>query len=124
MSNVPGTILGVSRLCVGALSLAVPGTSARVFGIEANRTNSWVTRLFGSRELILAGALLAAKEPDVRTIALVGAAVDGLDVLSSAVELGRGRLSTWSSIIGGGGAVLFVALGLLAARAQSETVPT
>jgi hypothetical protein len=118
MSSVPGTILGVSRLCVGALSLAAPGTSARVFGVDRTRSNDWITRLFGSRELILAGALLAAKEPDVRTIALVGAAIDGLDVLSSAVELGRGRLSTWSSVIGGGGAVLFVALGLLAARDQ------
>jgi hypothetical protein len=50
----------------------------------------------------------------------VGAAIGGLDVLSSAVELGRGRLSPYTSIIGGGGEAAFLALGLLAARAHSR----
>lgn len=118
MNLTPRTVLGVTRVGVGAVSLLAPRAAARVFGVDPERSNDWVTRLFGSRELALAATLLAAKGGQVRTVALLGAAIDGLDVLSSGVERGRGRLSTYSTITGGGGAVLFAALGVLAAREE------
>ena len=111
----PRTVLA-ARLGVGAIALLAPGAAARVFGIDPVRYDAFVARLFGSREVALDVALLAADGAQVRQAALIGAAVDGVDVVSAAVEVRRGNLSTYGAIVGGGGAALFAALGLLAAR--------
>jgi hypothetical protein len=115
-SATPRTVLGTSRLAVGVATLLAPSAAMRAFGVDPARSDPWVTRLFGSRELVLAGLLLGARGTDVRPVALVGAAIDGIDVLSSAAEAGRGTMSTRAVVTGGGGAVLFAVLGLLAAR--------
>lgn len=116
MSSLARPVLGVTRLAVGALSLAAPDTSARAFGLDPTRSSSFVGRLFGSRELALAVLLLAAEGEDVARVATVGAVVDGLDLLSGTAELARGRLSTRAAVVGVGGAAVFTALGLLVAR--------
>ncbi len=116
MSRSARTALGASRLSVGALSLVAPERAARVFGVDPRRSSPWLTRLFASREIVLAGALLRADASSVRTVALLGAGIDALDVASSAVEAGSGRIGGWTRLSGGGGAVLFCVLGLLAAR--------
>lgn len=120
MNITPRSFLGAARIGVGALSLMSPKVAARAFGIDPGRSNAWVTRLFGSRELVLAGSLLAAKGPQVRTVAMLGAAIDGLDVISSAAE-SRGNLTRYTIISGGGGAVLFLTLGLLAAQEDQSS---
>ena len=121
MNITPRSFLGAARIGVGALSLMSPAVAARAFGIDPGRSDAWVTRLFGSRELVLAGSLLAAKGPQVRTVALLGAAIDGLDVISSAAEMSRGNLTRYTGISGGGGAVLFLTLGLLAAQEDQSS---
>jgi hypothetical protein len=115
-SASPRTFLGVSRLAVGAATLLAPSAAVRAFGVDPARSDPWLTRLFGARELVLAGLLLGARGTDVRSVALVGAAIDGVDVLSSAAETARGTMSARAIVTGGGGAVLFAVLGLLAAR--------
>ncbi|MGI8579549.1 MAG: hypothetical protein ACR2K9_03220 [Solirubrobacteraceae bacterium] len=110
-------LLGGLRMAVGVQALLAPRLSARTFGIDPASSNAWITRLFGSRELLLAASLLGARnEDELRAVAMLGAAVDAPDVLSSAVERRGGGLSGYTTISGGGGAALFVALGLDAAR--------
>lgn len=108
--------LGVMRAGVGVLSLVAPSSAARTFGVDPERSNPWLMRLFASREIVLAALLLGAKGPQVRAVALAGAAIDGIDVASSGVEMSRGRLGSWTVVSGALGAVLFTVLGLLAAR--------
>lgn len=76
---------------------------------------------FGSRELVLAATLLAAPPEQVARVAALGAGIDGLDVVSSAVELARGRISTYTFVSGGCGAMVFTVLGLVAMRAAEPS---
>lgn len=110
--------LGTTRLAVGVSALLAPRTAVRVFGMDPDRSNGFIGRLFGSRELALALLLLRSRGDDVRTVATVGAAIDAVDVVSSLVEARGGRLSTYALVAGGGGAALFMALGLQAVREQ------
>ena len=115
------TFLGASRLAVGVGSLSAPDHAARAFGIDPRRADGFVTRLFGSRELLLATLLLAARdERQVEAVAGVGVAIDSLDALSALVELRAGRMSAWTAVSGGAGAVLFAALGALALRGARD----
>ena len=107
-------VLGVTRALVGLGSWLAPDTSARLFGLDP--ANRWVGRLFGSRELALAGALLAAPPEAVAPVAAMGVAVDALDVVSGLDERRRGQLSTQALILGPVGAMLFIALGIVAGR--------
>ena len=113
--SVSRAALGSLRIGVGATSLIAPGFAARLFGLDPT-TSPWVTRLFGSRELALAAALLGAPDADVPAIAGIGAAIDSADCASSIVEFARGKLSVYTLISGGGGAALFAVLGLNARR--------
>ena len=112
-------VLGGLRLGVGVVSLTSPRLAARVFGVNPKVSSDWITRLFGSRELALAAGLLAAEREQVSALARVGAAIDTVDALSSMLEFARGRISVYSLISGGGGAVLFAVLGFDAARRAS-----
>ena len=91
----------------------------RVFGIDPERSDRFVGRLFGARELALAGALLAAPASAVAPVAALGAAVDAVDSVAGFDERRRGNLSTRATILGPVGALLFVALGVLVAREAS-----
>jgi hypothetical protein len=105
-------------MAVGVQALATPRLSATTFGVDSERASPWVTRLFASRELVLAHYLLSARPYQMRHAATIGAAVDGLDVVSSALELRAGRISRYTFVSGGIGAAFFVVLGLLA-RAEA-----
>lgn len=111
-------LLGGLRLAVGLVSLSSPRLAARAFGIDAEASD-WITRLFGSRELALAAALLAAPDDQVPAVARIGAVIDAADVASSITEFARGRMSVYSLVSGGGGAALFALLGADAARRAS-----
>ena len=111
--------LGVMRSIVGGVSLTAPYAAARLFGVPSDQSAAWITRLFGSRELVLAAALLAAPPEQVASVAALGAGIDGLDVVSSAVELARGRISTYTFVSGGCGAIVFTVLGLATMRAAA-----
>jgi hypothetical protein len=88
----------------------------RAFGIDPERSDRFVGRLFASRELALASALLAAPPQLVRPVALTGAAIDAADAVAGFDERRRGGLSDWALISGACGAVLFAVMGLVVAR--------
>ena len=117
--NSTRTFLGVSRALIGIGSWVAPDQTARLFGIDPERSDRFIARLFGARELALAGALLAAPASAVAPVAAVGVAVDTVDALAGFDERRRGNLSTQATVLGPLGALLFVALGALVAREAS-----
>ena len=115
------TFLGITRALIGIGSWIAPDQTVRLFGIDPERSDRFVGRLFGSRELALAGALLAAPASAVAPVAGLGAAIDTADVVAGFDEFRRGNLSTQATILGPVGALLFVALGAHVAREASGT---
>ena len=117
--------LSALRSAVGAGTWASPAASWRTFGLGRMGHDpgaELIGRLFGVRDLALARAI---RHPtgDVRLAALrAGILCDAVDVGASLIALRRGAPRA-SGVLVGGGAALFVALGLLAlgderARAQ------
>ena len=98
------------------MSLIAPYTAGRIFGIAREPAAAWVTRLFGSRELVLAAALLAAPADQVSSVAALGAGIDALDAVSSVAERSRGTISDYTLVSGGFGAVVFALLGVATLR--------
>jgi len=115
------TVLGVTRALIGIGSWIAPDQSMRLFGIDPEQADRFVGRLFGSRELALAGALLAAPASALAPVAALGAAVDAVDAVAGFDERRRGNLSTQATILGPVGVLLFVALGVHVAREASAT---
>lgn len=110
------TFLGVTRGLIGIGSWIAPDRTMRLFGIDPVRSNRFVARLFGARELALAGALLTAPASALAPAAAVGVAVDAVDAVGGFDERRRGNLSTQATVLGPAGALLFAALGVLVAR--------
>lgn len=111
------------RTAIGAGAWFAPERTMSVFGLEPVRSNRFLTRLFGCRELALAGGLAAASSPDaVSRMALLGAAVDSVDLLAGTDEARRGNLSALAIAMGPAGIVGVIALGLRVAG-ESRTQP-
>ena len=110
------TVLGGTRALIGIAAWVAPDATARVFGMDPSRSDRFVARLFGSRELTLAAGLLAAPPAALAPVALIGAAVDALDAIAGFDERRRGNLSARATILGPVGALGFAALGVLVAR--------
>jgi hypothetical protein len=113
------TALGVTRALIGIGAWTAPDLTVRLFGMDPDRSDRFVGRLFGSREFALAATLLAAPPALVAPVALVGAAVDTADSIAGFDEWRRGNLSTQAAILGPIGALGFIALGVLVARQAS-----
>ena len=113
--------LGLTRLLIGLGAWIAPDLTVRLFGMDPERSDRFIGRLFGAREMALAGALLVAPAAAVAPVAALGAAVDGIDSVAGFDERRRGNLSTQATILGPVGALLFVALGVHVAREAAAT---
>lgn len=114
-------VLGATRASIGLGSWLAPDLTMRVFGIDPEHADRFVGRLFGSRELALAAALLAAPPAAVAPVAALGAAVDAVDSIAGFDEARRGNMSTRAIVLGPVGALLFVALGAHVAQRAAAT---
>ena len=108
--------LGSTRAAVGIVSWFAPDLAARIFGLDPDRSNRFVARLFGARELALSAALLTAPTDAVRTVAASGAVIDAVDAVAGFDERRRGNLNTQATLLGPVGAVIFAALGVAIMR--------
>ena len=117
------TFLGVNRLLIGLGAWFAPDLTVKLFGMDPARSDRFVGRLFGAREMALAGTLLAAPAAAVAPVAAVGAIVDTIDSIAGFDERRRGNLGTRATILGPVGALLFAALGVLVAREASASAP-
>ena len=113
------TFLGVNRLLIGLGAWFAPDLTVKLFGMDPARSDRFVGRLFGAREMALAGTLLAAPAAAVAPVAAVGAIVDTIDSIAGFDERRRGNLGTRATILGPVGALLFAGLGLFVAREAS-----
>lgn len=109
-------VLGVTRALIGITAWVAPDLTMRLFGIDPKRSDRFVGRLFASRELALAGALLAAPASGAAPVAALGAAIDTVDSIAGFDELRRGNMSTQATILGPVAVLLFAALGFHVAR--------
>ncbi len=112
-------LLGATRALIGIGTWLAPDETMRLFGIDPARADRFVARLFGARELALAGALLAAPSPALARVATLGATIDAVDAIAGFDERRRGTLSVQATMLGPVGALLFVALGVMVAREAS-----
>lgn len=117
------TFLAAARAAIGLGAWLAPDLTVRLFGMDPERSNRFVGRLFGARELALAATLLAAPPAAVAPVAAVGAAVDAVDAVAGFDEARRGNLSARAVILGPVGAVLFAALGVIVARGARDDQP-
>ena len=91
----PITGLALGRIVVGAVSFVSPGLAARLFLLNptANPQLGYMSRLFGSREVVLGGLTLASTGAARRQLVQVGVAVDSADALTGVVSAASGKVS-------------------------------
>lgn len=80
----PVTGLSVARVVIGALAIASPTVTARLFRLDngANPQLPYLSRLFGSREIILGAATLLSRGTTHRNLVAAGIAVDAADAVA------------------------------------------
>jgi len=109
-------VFGITRMTVGASSWIAPRAAGYTFGLGDVADDSraaLVARLFGSRDLVLGGALVAASDAEaVRSALALGVAVDLLDVVATVLGTHRG-VSKAGAVLVGGGAALFATFGVM-----------
>lgn len=111
----PVTSIAIVRIAVGALSVARPELAAKAFRLDHanNPQMSYMTRMFGSREVALGLTTLVSKGRSRRALTALGIAVDGADAFAG-YDAGRtGAVSQSTSGLLTAPAVLAVAGGLL-----------
>ena len=104
-----------ARTFVGLSSWLLPYHASKFFVFLTLPPQSTILmRLFGARELALAGLLVAAGTEAERTrVVVAGLAVDSMDLLASLVGFGLGEQDGVVAGMVGVGATFLVGLGLL-----------
>ena len=114
----PVTGLSLGRIIIGAASVANPTMVTKAFGldVEANPQTTFMTRLFGAREIALGAATLVASGKGRTGLVLLGVGVDGADAYAGyvgpkadGIDAKAGMMMTGVA----GGAVLSGLLGLV-----------
>ncbi|MTD43224.1 hypothetical protein GKE82_02610 [Conexibacter sp. W3-3-2] len=111
--------LGATRALVGLAAWTAPDQTVTVFGIDRERHDRFVSRLFGARDFALGASVLAADPQHLRAATTVGVLVDSVDAIAGFDEYRRGTLSTRAFVLGPCGAVLLAVLGVLVLREES-----
>lgn len=80
----PVTGLSLARIGIGAVAYANPGLAARLFRLDAqgNPQAPYLSRIFGSRDIVLGALTLAATGSARRNLVLAGMAADGADAVA------------------------------------------
>lgn len=122
MTTTPNSALiptfAALRFATGVASWAAPIRAARLFGL-GSANQPLLAQLFGSRELTLALAVADPASPRLRTRALqLGLLADALDIVAVLRGLRRATLRPVGAIVTGGGAAVFLGMGLTALADQ------
>ncbi|GAA5914896.1 hypothetical protein JCM8208_003042 [Rhodotorula glutinis] len=115
--------LVTARALAGASALVAPLALTPYFGVSLNPSASFIARLFGARDLLLAagslfdvehlvarGQLVRASGAAARTVVTLAMVIDAIDVVSGLVEYNRGTIGRLGLVVGAGGASVFVAI--------------
>ncbi|MBZ5739943.1 hypothetical protein [Nocardioides mangrovi] len=114
MNPVIGLSLG--RIAVGAAAVAVPEMVTKNLGVDpvANPQASYVTRLFGVREIAIGLATLTTGGKSRKGVIGIGVLVDAGDAAASYLAMQEGQISKKAALTLLGPAVGAVGSGLLA----------
>ncbi|KAK1926850.1 hypothetical protein DB88DRAFT_483238 [Papiliotrema laurentii] len=117
-SSIPALALGLSHTLVGVGSLLAPLATASLFALPAHRPTAFITRLFGSRDLLLGLAVVTSEERSEKRRWALGVAnvVNAIDVISALVGYAQGDVTDQGALLGAGGAALLLLLGVYAQR--------
>lgn len=112
--------LALARTLAGASLLASPRFTASLFSLPTFSAASVFLRLCGARDAALGGLLWSSsytspelRTPMLRQALIIGAVVDVLDGISVGVCFLEGNLKSTPAALIGGGALLFLGLGLV-----------
>lgn len=115
----PITGLALGRIVIGAVALASPELAGKLFRLDtrANPQLPYMSRMFGSREIVLGAVTLVAKGSARRKLVAAGIAVDGADAFAGFEAMRSGSVNTSVGIgltVPALGAVVAGAIGLAA----------
>lgn len=116
MNPVAG--LSVARIVIGLLALISPSASAKAFRLDSanNPQLSYMLRMFGSREIALGVATLAAPAKLRAPLVIGGIAVDAADAAAGALAGRDGSVTKATAGFLTGPAILAVVAGIIGLR--------
>jgi hypothetical protein len=116
MNPVIGLSLG--RIAIGTVALANPNLAAKAFQLDAsaNPQLSYVTRLFGSREIAIGLVTVLARGSSRRNLVVAGILIDAADAATGYVGMKDGTISKKTAFTLMAPAVGAVASGLAGRR--------
>lgn len=114
----PVTGLSLARIGIGAVSFADPGLAAKLFRLDAagNPQAPYLSRMFGSREILLGVLTLVASGSARRNLVLAGMAVDGADAVAGYLAGRDGYVDQTTSAMLTAPAVMAVVAGAVGLR--------
>lgn len=116
MNPVAG--LSVARIVIGLLALVSPSLSAKAFRLDSanNPQLSYMLRMFGSREIALGVATLAAPAKLRTPMVIAGIAVDGADAAAGALAGRDGVVNKSTAGFLTGPAIAAIVAGIIGLR--------
>jgi hypothetical protein len=110
------------RVAVGAGAYAAPVLTGRLFGLEPKRNpqSPYLARLFGVRDLALAGGTLQSAGEARRTWLVAGLACDVADAAAALLGQRAGYLSSPTAAMLAAPALAAVALGAVALSGEGD----
>ncbi len=115
MALNPITGLALGRIAIGLGSFASPGFAMKGFRLDpqANPQLSYMSRMFGSREIALGALTLATTGKAQRNLVLAGLVVDAADAAAGQLAAREGTVSQPTGVFLTAGAVGAVAAGVV-----------
>ena len=112
MSSPIGHVLGIGHIVVGAGAIIAPFTAAQAFRIVPATSTAFITRAFGTRDLILGCGiqLYERHTAENRAAVLACGAIHAIDVVNALVSYAQGYLPFEALVTAGGIDTLLVVL--------------
>jgi hypothetical protein len=125
----PGTAINALsglRVAVGVGAYAAPALTGKLFGLQPRRNpqSPYLARLFGVRDLALAGGTLASGGDARRTWLIAGLACDVADAGAAWLGHRAGYLSGGTAVMLAAPAVAAVAMGAVALSGADDAAGT
>ncbi len=112
------------RLAIGVGAYATPALTGKLFGLEPKRNpqSPYLARLFGARDVALAGGTLASSGAERRTWLVAGVACDAADAAAALLGHRAGYLSGSTAAMLAAPALAAIALGAVALQGADDDV--
>lgn len=122
MAASPAATLAGLRIAIGSSAWAAPNLTTKLFGLDPknNPQSSFLARLFGVRDVALAGVAIGSTGPSKRLAWQLGVVCDALDVGAATLAGRNGTLPKPAALMAGATALAAVGLGVAALQAEEQ----